>query len=121
MVVNATALDSTCNTGNIFQYLLSAICILILTYAIIKMIISGSEYGHDKGPSMAIALELRTMSEITHVHITHLNIPITRLSVHEIDHNAYYLISGNWFYNFIKLSQPIILLHTDSVIPICHI
>ncbi len=33
-VVNAVALDSTCNTGNIFQYLLSAICILILLYAI---------------------------------------------------------------------------------------
>ncbi len=81
-VVNATALDSTCNTGNIFQYLLSAICILILIYAIIKMIISGSqyfrryrttthflcEYGHDKGPSTTIALELSTMSKITCPH-----------------------------------------------------
>ncbi len=96
-VVNAAALDSTCNTGNIFQYLLSTICILILTYAVIKMIICGSQYfcryqttthflcehGHDKGPSMAIALELSTMSEITHIHIAHLNIRITRLSVHE--------------------------------------
>ncbi len=90
--VNAGALDSTCNTGNIFQYLLSAICILILLYAIVKMIIRGSHYfrrnqttthfmcqhEHDKGPSKAIALELSTMLEITHVHIAHLNIPITR-------------------------------------------
>ncbi len=77
------------------------------------------EHEHDKGPSTAIALELSTMSEITHVHISHLNIPITRQSVHETDHNAYYLVLGNWFYDFIKLSQPIILLHKDGVIPIC--
>ncbi len=83
-VINAAALDSTSNTGNIFQYLLSATCILILLYAIVKMIIQGSQYfrryqttthfmcqqEHDKGPSTAIALELSTMSEITHVHIT---------------------------------------------------
>ncbi len=101
-VVNAAALDSTLNTGSIFQYLLSAICILILLYAIIKIIIPGSQYfcryqttthfmcehEHDKGPSMAIALELSAMSEIAHVHIAHLNIPITNLSVHETDHNA---------------------------------
>ncbi len=131
-VVNAAALDSTCNTGNIFQYLLFAICILILLYAIVKMIIRGSQYfrryqttthfmcqqEHDKEPSTAIALELSTMSEITHVHIAHLNIPITRLSVNETDHNAYYLVSGNRFYDFIKLSQPIILLIRDGVIPI---
>ncbi len=109
-VVNATApLDNTCNTGNIFQYLLSATCILIMLYAIVKMIILGSQYfcryqttthfmcqhEHDKGPSTDIALELSTMSKITHVHIAHLNIPITRLSVHETDHNAHYLVSGN--------------------------
>ncbi len=70
------------------------------------------EHEHDKGRSMAIALEFCTMSEITHVHIS-------RLSVHNTDHNTYYLVSGNWFYDFIKLSQPIILLHRDSVIPIC--
>ncbi len=77
------------------------------------------QHEHDKRPSMAIALEMSTISEITHVHIAHLNIPITRLSVHETDHNAYYLVSGNWFYDFIKLSQPIILLHRNKVIPIC--
>ncbi len=123
-VVNVSALISTCNTDSIFQYLLSAICILILLYAIVKMIIRSSQYfhryqitthfmcqhEHDKEPSTAIALELSTMSEITHVQITHLNIPITRLSAHETDHNAYYLVSSNWFYDFIKLSQPIILL-----------
>ncbi len=131
-VVNAAALDRTCNTGNIFQYLLSATCILILLYAIVKIIIGGSQYfhryqttahfmcqhEHDKGSSTVIALELSTMSEITHVHIAHLNIPIIRLSVHETDHNAYYLVSGNWFYDFINLSQPNILLHRDGVIPI---
>ncbi len=131
--LNAAALNSTCNTGNIFQYLLSTICILILLYTIVKIIIQGSHYfcryqtnthfmcqhENDKGPSTAIALELSTMSEITHVHITHLNIPITRLSVHETDNNAYYLVSTNGFYDFIKLSQPIIiLLHRDGVIPI---
>ncbi len=58
------------------------------------------------------------MSEITHVHIAHVNIPITRLSGHETDHNAYYLVSVNWFYDFIKLSQPIILFHRDVIIPI---
>ncbi len=46
------------------------------------------EHEHDKGSSMAIDLELSTMSEITHVHIAHLNILITRLSVHETDYNA---------------------------------
>ncbi len=75
------------------------------------------EYRHDKGPFTTVALELSTMSEIIHVHIAHLNIPITRLSVHEIDHNAYYILSGNWFYDFLKLSQPIILLHRNGVIP----
>ncbi len=76
------------------------------------------EHEHDKGHSTTIDLELSTMSEITHIHIAHLNIPITRLSVYETDHNAFYLVSGNWFYDFIKLSQPIILLHRDGVIPI---
>ncbi len=131
-VVNAAASNTSCNTGNIFLYILSTICILILKYAIIKKIICGCQYfhryqtnthflcehGHDNGPSTAIALELSTMSEITHVHIAHLNIPITRLSVHETDHNAYYLVSGNWFYDFLKISQPIILLHRNGVIPI---
>ncbi len=100
--INAAALDSTRNTGNIFQYLLSTICILILLYAIVKMIIRGCHYfrryqttthfmcqhEHDKGPSTANALELCTMSEITYVHIAHLYIPITRLFLHETDHNA---------------------------------
>ncbi len=58
------------------------------------------------------------MSEITHVHIAHLNIPITSLSVYEIDHNAYYIVSGNWLYDFLKLSQQIILLHRNGVIPL---
>ncbi len=76
------------------------------------------EHGHDKGPSTTVALKLSTMSEITHVHISHLNIPITRLSVHETDHIAYYIVSDKWFYNFLKISQPFILLHRNGVIPI---
>ncbi len=105
---------------------------MILTYAIIKLLIHGCqhfhryqttthflcEHGHDKGPSTAVALELSTMSEITLVLIAHLHIPITRLSVHETDHNTYYIVSENWFYDFLKLSQPIILLHRNGVIPI---
>ncbi len=68
--VSVTALDITCNAGNIFQYLLSAIGILSLLYDIVKMIIRGSHYflryqttthfmcqqEHDKGPPTAIAL-----------------------------------------------------------------
>ncbi len=77
------------------------------------------EHGHDKGPSSAITLELSTMLEITLVQIAHLNIPITRISFHETDHNAYYIVSGNWFYDFLKISQPIILLHRNGVILIC--
>ncbi len=132
-VVHAAAVNSSCNTSNIFVYILSSICILILTYAIIKILICGCHYfrryqttthflcehGHDKGPSTAFALELSTVSEITHVHIAHLNIPITRLSVHETDHKTYYIVSGNWLYDFLKISQPIILLHRNGVIPIC--
>ncbi len=131
-VVNDAAVDTSCNTGNIFQYILSTICILILTYAIIKMIFRSCQYlrryqttthflcehRHDKGSSTAITLELSTMSEFSHVHIAHLNIPITQLSVHKTEHNAYYLVSGNWFYDFLKISQPIILFHRNGVIPI---
>ncbi len=58
------------------------------------------------------------MSEITHVHIAHLNIPITGLSILETDHNVYYIVSGNLFYDFLKLSKQIILLHRNGVIPI---
>ncbi len=68
---------------------------------------------------MAFELELSTISEITHINIAHLNIPFTRLSVHYTDNNAYYLVSGNCFYDFMKISQPIILLHRNGVIPIC--
>ncbi len=127
------AMDSTsCSTSDIFMYILSTICILILMYVIIKLFIRGCQHFHryqttthflcehryDKGPSTAVALKLSTMSEITHVHIAHLNILITRLSVHEKDHNAYYIVTGNWFYDFLKLSQHIILLLRNGVIPI---
>ncbi len=129
-VVHAAAVNTSCNTGNIFVYILSSICFLILTYAIIKILIRGCRYfrryqttthflcehGHDKGPSTTVALKLSTMTGITHVHIAYLNIPITRLSIHETDHNVYYIVSSNWFYDFLKISQPIILLHRNGVI-----
>ncbi len=130
--ITATMNTTSCSTSYILVYILSTICILILTYAIIKLFIHDCqhfrqyqtmkhflcEHGHDKGPPTVVALKLSTMSEITHVHIAHLNIPIIRLSVHETDHNAYYIVSGNWFYDFLKLSQPIMLLHGNRVIPI---
>ncbi len=122
MAITAIMHTTSCSTSYIFLYILSTICILILTYAIVKLLIHGCqhfhqyqttthflcEHGHDKGPSTAVVLKLSTMSEITHVHIAHLNIPITRLSDHETDHNGYYIVSGNWFYDFLKLSQPIL-------------
>ncbi len=49
-------------------------------------------HGHDKGPSTAVALKLSTLSEIIHIHITHLYLPITLLSGHELDHNEYYMV-----------------------------
>ncbi len=132
MAITAAMDTTSFITNYIFVYILSTICFLILTYCIIKLLICGCqhfrqyqttthflcEHGHDKGPSNAVALKLSTISEITHVHIAHLNIPITRLSVHETDNNAYYIMSGNWFYDFLELSQPIILLHRNGVIPI---
>ncbi len=91
------------NTGHILIYLLCIICILILAHAIIKSLMKSIQYfrryqttthflcehEHDKGRSATIALELSTLSEITHVHIAHINIPINRLSILETDHNEY--------------------------------
>ncbi len=65
-VVNAAALNSTCNTGNTFQYLMSAICILILYFRKYQTTTHFMcQHEHDKGLSTAFALELSTMSEIT--------------------------------------------------------
>ncbi len=106
----ATSLDNTtCHRGDIFLYILSAICPLLLLYVVIISFIKFHRHfrryhatkqffcahGHDKGPSTAVALELSTLSEIIHVHIAHLYLPITLLSVHEIDHTQYYMVSGN--------------------------
>ncbi len=73
-----------------------------------------SAHGHDKGPFTVVALELSTLSEIIHVHISHLHIPITLLSFHETDHNEHYFVSSNCIYDFLKLSKPIILLHING-------
>ncbi len=111
------------------MYLLSAVCLMMLlsnynfmaTDNSIATIQPNISYVHTDmtRPSAAVALELSTLSESIHVHITHLRIPITLLSVHENDHNEYYIVSGNWIYDFLKISQSIILLHTNGIIPIC--
>ncbi len=86
--VNAAAENNPIQTGHILIYLLSILCILILAHAIIKSLIKGIRYfhryqttthflckhGHDKGHSAAIALELSTMSEITHCPPKHTSI-----------------------------------------------
>ncbi len=73
--VNSAMDNTTCNTGNIFVYILSAVCILMITYVIIKLLIHGCrhfrhyqttthflyEHGHNKGPSTPVALELSTL------------------------------------------------------------
>ncbi len=45
-VVNAAAVNTSCNTSNMYVYILSSICIQILTYAIIKILIHGCRYFH---------------------------------------------------------------------------
>ncbi len=95
--------------GGMFSISPSAVCLLLLLYVMLKLFINSYRHfrryhttthflcahGHDKGPSTAVALKLSTLSEIIHVHIAHLYIPITLLSVHETDHNEYYIDSGN--------------------------
>ncbi len=45
-VIHATERSTSCNTDNIFVYILSSLCILILTYAIIEILIRGYQYFH---------------------------------------------------------------------------
>ncbi len=75
-------------------------------------------HGHDRGPSTAIAIELSNLTEIVNVHIAQVKIPITLLSVHDADHHDYHVMSGNWLYDFLKLSKPIFLIHRDCTRPI---
>ncbi len=113
----AASLDnSTCSKGDIFLYILSAVCLLLLLYVLLKLFIKLYRHfrryhttthflcahGHNKGSPTAVALELSTLSEIIHVHIAQLYLPITLLSVHKSDHSEYYMVSGKWFYNFLK-------------------
>ncbi len=74
--------------------------------------------GHDKCHSTAIAIELSNLSEIVTVHIAQVKIPMTLLSVHNADHHDYHVVSGNWIYNFLKISKPIFLIHRDCNRPI---
>ncbi len=80
---------------------MSAVYLMMLLYVILKLLFHGYRQfchyhttthflcaqGHDKGPSAAVALELSTLSEIIHVHIVHLHISITLLSVDETTMN----------------------------------
>ncbi len=118
--------------SDIFMYLLSAISLTLLLYAIHKILLRCFRqfchyhmttyfycmHGHDKGPSAAVVIELSNLSEITHVHIAHINVPITLLFVHDTDHRDYHIVLGNWLYDFLKISKLIILIHRDGLIPI---
>ncbi len=96
------------------MYLLSAVCLMMLLYVILNLLLHGYRqfhryhttihflcaHGHYKGPSAVVALELCTLSDIIHVHIAHLHIPITLLSVHETNHNEYYIFEICLFQRF---------------------
>ncbi len=117
----------TCHRNNIYMYLLSAVCLTLLPYVILSILLQWYRqfchyhttlhfhrmHGHDKGPSTAIAIELSNLSEIVNIHTTQVKIPITLLSVHDANHHDYHVASGNWFYDFLKLSKPIFLIHGD--------
>ncbi len=127
----ATINNPTRHRSDIFVYLLSFVCLMLLLYVILRAIFRCYKHfhqyhmttyffgahGHDKGPSTAIAIELSNLSEIIDVNIAHVNIPITLFSVHNTDHHDYHVVSGNWFYDFLKISRPIILLHRNGIIP----
>ncbi len=65
-----------------------------------------------------IAIELSNLTEIVNLHIAQVKIRITLLSVHDADHHDYHVVSGNWLYDFLKLSKPIFLIHRDCTRPI---
>ncbi len=76
-------------------------------------------HGHDRGTSTAIAIELTNLTEIVNVLIAQIKIPITLLSVHDADRHDYHVVSGNWLYDFHKVSKPIFLIHWDCTMPTC--
>ncbi len=67
----------------------------------------------EKGPLMAIAIELSNLSEIVNVHIAQVKISITLLPVHDVEHHDYHIVSGNWIYHFLKISKPIFVIQWD--------
>ncbi len=73
---------------------------------------------HDKGSITTIVIEFSNMSEIVNVKIAQLRIPITLLSVHNVEEHVYHIMSGNWIYYFLKLSKPIFVMHRDCTRPI---
>ncbi len=98
------------------MYLLSAVCLTLLLYVIMKVLLRWyRQFCHYH--TTAIAIELSNLSEIIHVHTAHVNIPITLRSVHDTDHHDY-VVSGNWLHDFLKISKPIFLIHRDCTKPI---
>ncbi len=103
--------NPTSHKSDIFMYLLSAVCLMLLVYATLKVLLLCYRqflhyhtttyfycmHGHDKGPSAAVAIELSNLSEIIHVHIAHIKVHITLLSVLDTDHHDYHVVLGNWF------------------------
>ncbi len=68
---------------------------------------------------MVIAIELSNLSEIVNVQIRQVKIPITLISVHDVEHLEYHIIFGNYIYLFLKISKLIYLIHWDCNCPIC--
>ncbi len=94
----------SCHWSDISLHLLSAVCLTLLLYVILKLLLWWCRqfgcyhvtlrYHRMRGPSTAIGIELSNLSEIVNVHIAQVKIPITLLSVHDADHHDYHLISG---------------------------
>ncbi len=91
----ATDISMVTSGSYILIYLLTAICLTLLLYIILKVLVKWYKQshryhtiipfhrmqGHEKGPLKTIAIELSNLSEIVNVQIAQVKIPITLLSV----------------------------------------
>ncbi len=125
----AASLDNaTCNRGENFLYILSAVATLCTSQIIHQILQTFPSTSYHHTFFLYIWTRQRTFdcccpqaqyfAKNHPCPHRHLYLPITLLSVHESDHNEYYMVSGNWFYDLKKNSQPITLLHRNGVIPI---
>ncbi len=129
----ATDMPSACSGTNIYIYLLTALCMMLLLYVILKLILRWYKHfcryhtilhfsricGQDIRPLTDIAIEFSNLSEIVNIHIAQIKIPITLLSVHDAEAYDYHITLGNRIYDFLKISKPIFLIHQDCNRPIC--